>query len=285
MKVRVFIVVFAFFTANFLIAQESFPFSDFIAEDGSGIEKLQKLQNEKADKKAVYTTHDSVSDACEQVELVTVLLDEAVMNKVRELPAEQGMIILKSHLLWWKYFRSVPSMPDVNGSASGIFSLMTDFSRIKSRWEALKLPYQQYLVYAKIANLCRVRLKSGTYKMRFGEVCLKKDACWANDEDAVKTYGKYYHSFPVSIVAETCQKTEEGFSAVLQTGKAFYFCVWDSFGMPLAVHSLGNVKKVVSVTPNKSGSVEIVCLNKNKGQQKSTINLSEQNQTKITEKE
>ena len=52
MKVRVFIVVFAFFTANFLIAQESFPFSDFIAEDGSGIEKLQKLQNEKADKKA-----------------------------------------------------------------------------------------------------------------------------------------------------------------------------------------------------------------------------------------
>ena len=71
MKVRVFIVVFAFFTANFLIAQESFPFSDFIAEDGSGIEKLQKLQKEKADKKAVYTTHDSVSDACEQVELVT----------------------------------------------------------------------------------------------------------------------------------------------------------------------------------------------------------------------
>ena len=285
MNVRNFIVIFAFLTANLLIAQESFPFSDFIAEDGSGIEKLQKMQNEKADKKAVYTTHDTVSDACEQVELVTVLLDEAVMKKVRELPADQGMIILKSHMLWWKYFRSAPSLPDVSGSARGIFILMTDFSRIKSRWEALKLPYQQYLIYAKIANLCKVRLTSGTYKMRFGEICLKKTACWAGDEDAEKTFGKYYHSFPVSIVAETCQKTEGGFYAVLQAGKTLYFCVWDSSGMPLAVHSLGNVKKVVSVTPDKSGSVEIVCLNKNKGQQKSTIDLSEQNQSKIPEKE
>ena len=123
-----------------LAAQEPITFSDFIAEDGSGIEKLQKLQKERCDKKEVYTTHDTVSDACEQVELVTTLLDQAVIKKARKLPFEQGMIILKSHQLWWKYFDSTPSLPNVNGSARGIFSLMTDYLRIKSRWEAVRLP-------------------------------------------------------------------------------------------------------------------------------------------------
>ena len=80
-------------------AQETVSFSDYIAEDGSGIELLQKIQERRANKKEFYTTHDTVSDACEQVELVTVLLDEAVMKKVRELPADQVMIVLKSHQL------------------------------------------------------------------------------------------------------------------------------------------------------------------------------------------
>ena len=220
-----------------LAAQEPITFSDFIAEDGSGIEKLLKLQKERCAKKEVYTTHDTVSDACEQVELVSVLLNEAVMKKVRKLPADQGMIILKSHQLWWKYFDSTPSLPNVNGSARGIFSLITDYLRIKSRWEAVRLPYEQYLVYAKIANLCQVRLNCGTYKMRFGEVCLKKEASWAYDADAVKTFGKYYHDFPISILPETCRKNEAGYIAVLQSAKGLYLCTWDLDGMPLAVHS------------------------------------------------
>ena len=58
-----------------LAAQEQITFSDFIAEDGSGLNKLKKYQKMLADKKEVYTTHDTVSDACEQVELVTTLLD------------------------------------------------------------------------------------------------------------------------------------------------------------------------------------------------------------------
>ena len=186
-----------------LAAQEQITFSDFIAEDGSGIEKLQKLQKERCNKKEVYTTHDTISDACEQVELVTVLINEAVIKKVRELPADQGMIILKSHQLWWKYFAATPSLPNINGSARGIYSLMTDFLRIKARWKAVRLSYEQYLIYAKIANLCQVRMDCGTYKMRFGEVCLKKEACWSHDADAVKTFGKYYYDFPIEILPES----------------------------------------------------------------------------------
>ena len=263
-----------------LAAQEQITFSDFIAEDGSGIEKLLKLQKERCDKKEVYTTHDTGSDACEQVELVSVLLNEAVMKKVRKLPADQGMIILKSHQLWWKYFDSTPSLPNVNGSARGIFSLMTDYLRIKSRWDAVKLPYEQYLVYAKIANFCQVRMNCGTYKMRFGEVCLKKEACWAHDTDAVKTFVKYYHEFPIRILPETCRKNDTGYIAVLQSAKGLYLCTWDLDGMPLAVHSLTNVKKIPSVTLN-TDNVEIIGTDKQGKQYKFTFNLNESNQLKI----
>ena len=267
-----------------LIAQEQITFSDFIAEDGSGIENLQKLQKERCDKKEVYTTGDTVSDACEQVELVTTLLDQAVIKKARKLPADQGMIILKSHQLWWKYFDSTPSLPNVNGSAWGIFSLMTDFLRIKSRWEAVKLPYEQYLVYAKIANLCQVRMNCGTYKMRFGEVCLKKEAGWAHDADAVKTFGKYYHDFPVRILPETCRKNEIGYIAVLQSAKLLYLCIWDQNGTPLAVHPLKDVKKIVTVTID-ANKAEILGTDKQEKQYKFTFNLNESNQLKILTRE
>ena len=264
-----------------LSAENIVTFSDFIAEDGSGIEKLLKLQNARADKKEVYTTFDTVEDAIEQVALVTTLLNEAVMKKVRKLPADQGMIVLKSHQLWWKYFDSTPSLPNVNGSARGIFILMGDFLRIKSRWEAVKLPYEQYLVYAKIANFCQVRLNCGDYKMRFGEVCLKKEAGWAYDADAVKTFGKYYHDFPISILPETCRKNENGYIAVLQSAKMLYLCIWEQTGAPLAVHPLNNVKKIVSTVPD-SEKVEINCIDKQEKQCKFIFNLNERNQTKIS---
>ena len=264
-----------------LAAQEQITFSDFIAEDGSGIEKLQKLQKERCDKKEVYTTHDTVSDACEQVELMTVLLNEAVMQKVRKLPAGQGMILLKSHLLWWKYFDSTPSLPDVNGSAHGIFSLMTDFLRIKSRWAAVKLPYEQYLIYAKIANFCQVRLDCGTYKMRFGEVCLKKEACWAHDTGAVKTFGKYYHDFPVSILPGTCRKSESGYIAVLQSATSLCLCIWNQSGAPLAVQPLKDVRKISTVTIEADG-VKIIGTDKQGKQYKFTFDLNESNQLKIS---
>ena len=264
-----------------LAAQEAVTFSDFIAEDGSGIEKLLKLQKERCEKKEVYTTHDTVSDACEQVELVAVLLNEAVMKKVRELPADQGMIVLKSHQKWWKYFDSTPSLPNVNGSARGIFILMGNFLRIKNRWEAVRLPYEQYLVYAKIANFCQVRLDCGTFRMRFGEVCLKKEACWAHDADAVKTFGKYYHDFPTALVPESCQRNENNYIAVLQGGKFFYLCLWDQTGMPYAVNPLNNVKKIVSTVPD-SEKVEVTCIDKQEKQCKFIFNLNERNQTKIS---
>lgn len=264
-----------------LSAENIITFADFIAEDGSGIEKLLKLQKERCDKKEVYTTHDTVSDACEQLELITTLLDQAVMKKVRKLPADQGMIVLKSHQLWWKYFDSTPSLPNVNGSARGIFILMGDFLRIKSRWEAVKLPYEQYLVYAKIANFCQVRLNCGTYKMRFGEVCLKREAGWAYDADAVKTFGKYYHYFPTALVPESCQRNENNYIAVLQGGKFFYLCLWDQTGMPYAVYPLNNVKKIVS-TVLDSEKVEVTCIDKQEKQCKFIFNLNERNQTKIS---
>ena len=278
---KLFLAILCLFSSVILFSQDSITFSDFIAEDGSGIEKLLKLQNARADKKEVYTTHDTVSDACEQVELVTVLLNEAVMKKVRKLPADQGMIVLKSHQLWWKYFDSTPSLPNVNGSARGIFILMGNFLRIKSRWEAVKLPYEQYLVYAKIANFCQVRLNCGTYKMRFGEVCLKREACWAYDADAVKTFGKYYHDFPTALIPESCQRNENNYIAVLQSGKRFYLCLWDQTGMPYAVHPLDNVKKIVSTVLN-SEKVEVTCIDKQEKQCKFIFNLNERNQTKIS---
>lgn len=277
---KLFLAILCLFSSIILVAQEPFTFSDFIAEDGSGIEKLLKLQKQRCDKKEVYTTHDTVSDACEQVELVTVLLNEEVMKKVRKLPADQGMIVLKSHQLWWKYFDSTPSLPDVNGSARGIFILMGNFLRIKSRWEAVKLPYEQYLIYAKIANFCQVRLDCVTFRMRFGEACLKKEASWAYDADAVKTFGKYYHDFPISILPETCRNNGNGYIAVLQSAKTLYLCIWDQTGSPLAVHPLKDVKKIVSTVPD-SEKVEVTCIDKQKKQCKFIFNLNERNQTKI----
>ena len=278
---KLFLAILCLFSSVILFSQDSITFSDFIAEDGSGIEKLLKLQNAIADKKEVYTTFDTAKDALEQVALVTTLLNEAVMKKVRKLPADQGMIVLKSHQLWWKYFDSTPSLPNVNGSARGIFSLMTDFQRIQSRWKAVKLPYEQYLVYAKIANFCQVRLNCGTYKMRFGEVCLKREASWAYDAKAVKNFGKYYHDFPISILPETCRKNENGYIAVLQSAKMLYLCVWDQTGMPYAVHPLNNVKKIVSTVPD-SEKVEVTCIDKQEKQCKFIFNLNERNQTKIS---
>ena len=278
---KLFLAILCLFSSVILFSQDSITFSDFIAEDGSGIEKLLKLQNARADKKEVYTTFDTANDALEQVALVTTLLNEAVMKKVRKLPADQGMIVLKSPQLWWKYFDSTPSLPNVNGSARGIFILMGNFLRIKNRWEAVKLPYEQYLVYAKIANFCQVRLNCGDYKMRFGEVCLKKEAGWAHDAEAVKTFGKYYHDFPISILPETCRNNGNGYIAVLQSAKTLYLCIWDQTGSPLAVHPLKDVKKIVSTVPD-SEKVEVTCIDKQKKQCKFIFNLNERNQTKIS---
>ena len=278
---KLFLAILCLFSSVILFSQDSITFSDFIAEDGSGIEKLLKLQNARADKKEVYTTFDTANDALEQVALVTTLLNETVMKKVRKLPADQGMIVLKSHQLWWKYFDSTPSLPNVNGSARGIFILMGNFLRIKNRWEAVKLPYEQYLVYAKIANFCQVRLDCGTFRMRFGEVCLKKEASWAHDAKTVKTFGKYYYDFPISILPETCRNNGNGYIAVLQSAKTLYLCIWDQTGSPLAVHPLKDVKKIVSTVPD-SEKVEVTCIDKQKKQCKFIFNLNERNQTKIS---
>ena len=112
--------------------------------------------------------------------------------------------------------------------------------------------------------------------MRFGEVCLKKEACWAYDADAVKTFGKYYHDFPISILPETCRKNGNGYIAVLQSAKMLYLCIWDQTGAPLAVHPLKDVKKIVAVTVEVD-EVKITGTDK----QEKHFNLNESNQTKI----
>lgn len=262
-------------------AQDLISFSEFVDENGHGLEILSKLEEEKIKNKKFYTTHDCVDDAYEKVRLITVLLNEAVIRHVRKLPEKDGLIVLKSHQQWWKYFAATSSLPNINGSARGIYSLMTDFLRIKARWEAVKLPYEQYLIYAKIANFCQVRLNCGNYKMRFGEVCLKKEAGWAYDADAVKTFGKYYHDFPISILPETCRNNENGYIAVLQSAKTLYLCIWDQTGSPLAVHPLKDVKKIVSTVPD-SEKVEVTCIDKQKKQCQFIFNLNERNQTKIS---
>ena len=266
--------------ATALAAENTVTFYDYIVEDGSGIEKLEKIQEENADKKKVYTTHDIVNDYGEKVKHISVLLNEAVMRKVRKLPTDQGLIVLKSHQQWWKYFDATPSLPNINGSASGIYVLATDFIRIKSRWEAVKQPYSQYLTYAKIANLCQVRLDCGTYKMRFGEVCVKKEASWAYDEEEVKVHGKYYHDFATSIIPESCLRDENNFAAVLHAVKGLYLCIWDKNGDPVAVHFLKDISEIDS-TKLDAGKVKITGTDKQKKQQTFIFDLNEKNQTGI----
>jgi hypothetical protein len=191
------------------------------------------------------------------------------------------MIVLKSHQQWWKYFATTPSLPDINGSARGIYSLITDFLRIKARWNAVRLPYDQYLVYAKIANYCHVRLDCGTYKMRFGEVCLKKEACWAYDADAVKTFGKYYHDFPTRILPESCCRTPENYIAVVSSAGKFHLCIWNSNGMPTAVYPLADARKIVSVSVTGEKTIEVVYENSGKAQQKTVFIINKKNDNKI----
>ncbi|MBR2440390.1 MAG: hypothetical protein IKB25_09365 [Lentisphaeria bacterium] len=262
-------------------AQDLISFSEFVDENGHGLEILSKLEEEKIKNKKFYTTHDCVDDAYEKVRLITVLLNEAVIRHVRKLPVKDGLIVLKSHQQWWKYFAATPSLPNINGSARGIYSLLTDFLRIKARWEALKLPFEQYLIYAKIANLCQVRLGHGTYKMRFGEICLKKEACWAYDEGAVKTHGKYYHDFPVGLLPETCYKTSKNYIAVMSSGRQFYLCIWDRCGIVLAVYPLVDATKIIKVSIINENGVEIVFQSNTKKNKIKTFSINKNNQIKI----
>ena len=50
---KLFLAILCLFSSIILFSQEPITFSDFIAEDGSGIEKLLKLQKERCDKKEV----------------------------------------------------------------------------------------------------------------------------------------------------------------------------------------------------------------------------------------
>ena len=143
------------------------------------------------------------------------------------------------------------------------------------------MPYEQYLVYAKIANLCRVRLDCGTYKMRFGEVCLKKESCWAHDEEAVKIHGKYYHDFPIGILPETCRTTAENHLAVLACSGQFYLCIWDRSGTPRAVHLLADAQKIISVSVTNQNHVEVVCQNSGNKHCRAIFACDAANQTAI----
>ena len=276
------ILFFFSFFVFVLAAQEDLSFYDFVAEDGSGLLKLQEMHNKKVAAKKVYTTQDTLKDVYEQKKLVSILLNEAVIKKVEELPLDKGTIVFKSHQKWLKYFKKVPSLPDINGSGRGIYSLAMDFCRIKNRYEALKLSYQQYLIYAEIANTCRVRLDHGSYKMQFGEVCLKKEACWAHDEEAVKTFGKYYYEFPVNILPETCCKIPPYYFCVLNSYRKFYLCIWNDQGIPFAVHPLPETKKILSASFAKGNHIEVTYENNRKRQETVRFIINKPNQIRIS---
>lgn len=267
-------------------AQENFSFSELIAPDGSGLEKLGKMHAEAA------TTHQTVDELVDKIELLTTLLNNAVIRRVRELPPEKGMVMLKSHQLWWKYFDSVHSMPNCSGSGHGIETLSMDLARLKYRWRAVNLPYQEYLVYAKIANFCQVRLDCGTYQMRFGEVCVKKLADWFLDDKTVEVYGKYYHDFPTGILPESCRAVTLGnetfYLAVLDDRKAdgmwqksFYLCSWDGGGLPLAVHVLEDFQTLAALAVSGNGKITIRYENARKEQVEKSFSVRETNSAAI----
>ena len=123
-------------------------------------------------------------------------------------------------------------------------------------------------MYAKIANCCCVRLDCGTYKMRFGEVGVKKLADWFLDDQVVAVYGKYYYDFPTVIWPESCRAVTLGddtfYLAVLDNRRAdgawkkgVFLCTWNKHGEPLAVRELDDCQTLKTLAADADGRVSI----------------------------
>ena len=157
---------------------ERLSFGELVNVKGNGLALLKKAIDRKYDNGRTAPTYEIAADAYEEAELARVLLNETVLAQAQKLPRKDADILLHSHLAWLKYFKDNPSRPSAyeQGSERAIYGALIDGRRIKARLEAARLPWEQYKVYAKIANFCRVPIGNELHKMKFGEVKRVLDA-------------------------------------------------------------------------------------------------------------
>lgn len=229
---------------------ERLSFGELVDVKGNGLALLKKAIDRKYDNGRTAPTYEIAADAYEEAELARVLLNETVLAQAQKLPRKDADILLHSHLAWLKYFKDNPSRPSgyEQGSERAIYGALIDGCRIKARLEAARLPWEQYKVYAKIANFCRVPIGDGLHKMKFGEVKRVLDAPWAYNQEDAKNYGAEINDYPIVLLAGTCRMAKIGaaayYCAVIipadcePEDPAVYLCIWKPDGLPLAVHAL-----------------------------------------------
>ena len=233
---------------------ETVSISELVDVKGDGLAILKKAINRKYDNGRLAPTYEIAGDVYEQAELARVLLNETVLAQAQKLPRPDADILLHSHLAWLKYFKDNPSRPSgyEEGSERAIYGAMIDYRRIRARLEAARLPWEQYKVYAKIANSCRVPLGNKLHKMKFGEVKLVLEAPWAHDPEEAENFGARIYEYPFVLLAGTCRRVQLGaetyYCAVIlhvecESEDEPHLCIWNSDGQPQAVHDLEPDKK------------------------------------------
>lgn len=228
---------------------EVLSFGKLVDVKGNGLALLKKAIGRKYDDGRIAPTYEIAMDTYEEVELARVLLNETVLAQAQKLPRKDADILFHSHLAWLKYFNDNPSRPSgyEQGSERAVYGALIDLRRIKARLEAARLPWEQYKVYAKIANFCRVPIGGKVYKMKFGEVKRVLDAPWAYYPEQARQYGEKIYEYPIVLLAGTCRLVQTGtdayYCAVViraecESDDVFYLCIWRSDGLPHAIHTL-----------------------------------------------
>jgi len=234
-----------------------------------------RKHHEYLTKHGQYTTVDITGYSYNECELLRVLLNETVLDRALKLPADDSAVMLKSHLAFLRYFRDNPSRPSVGeqGSGRAIEGLAIDCRRLAARLEAVRLPWSDYKVYAKIANTCRVPMSDALHKMRFGEVRRSGRAPWAYDPGAVRDFGGTIFDHPTTLIAASCRAFVYGgktmYCAVIRDDQptlekdavSLYCCVWDEAGFPLALHPLrGDAEKPLRKIKTVKVEDHVLCI-------------------------
>ena len=233
---------------------EQLSFRELVDVKGNGLALLKKAIDRKYDSGRSAPTYEIAADAYEEAELARVLLNETILAQAQKLPRKDSDILLHSHLAWLKYFKNNPSRPSgyEQGSERAIYGALIDGRRIKARLEASRLPWEEYKVYTKIANFCRVPIGDQLHKMKFGEVKLVLDAPWAYNAEDAKNYGAKIYKYPIVLLAGTCRMVQTGaaayYCAVIifaecESDDVHYLCIWKPDGIPQAVHALKQDKR------------------------------------------
>lgn len=229
---------------------ERLSFQELVDVKGNGLSLLKKAIDRKYENDRIVPTYEIAADVYEQAALARVLLNETVLAKAQGLSRKDADILLHSHLAWLKYFKENPSRPSAyeQGAERAVYGAMIDLRRIEARLNAVRLPWEQYKVYAKIANSCRVPLEDGLHRMKFGEIKLVLDAAWAYNQKDAENYGSKINEYPVVLLANTCRMERIGTAVyycavILPTDRepenpVVYLCIWKQDGLPQAIHKL-----------------------------------------------